>query len=97
MVSAPSAEREFGASIFDLTDENRPMESAVFLLEDISPDDHALVVPGAVFYWFIGYEKSRLGQVRRVSQIRFRRLPRARAHDDRLTKQADEITKRFAF
>ena len=29
VVSAPSAEREFGASIFDLTDENRPMESAV--------------------------------------------------------------------
>ena len=52
-----------------------PDEEAEILLDEISADDLPLVTPGAVFYWSIGYHVDTSGQKRRVSVIRFRRLP----------------------
>jgi hypothetical protein len=51
-----------------------PDEEADFSFREVVPDDRHLVVPGALFTWTIGLEwRSR--QSRRVSEIRFRRLP----------------------
>jgi hypothetical protein len=50
-------------------------EQAEFDLEELSPDDLDLVVPGAVFYWNIGYRDDPSGERTRASIIRFRRLP----------------------
>jgi hypothetical protein len=52
-----------------------PDEEAEIPLEEISEEDQALVQPGAIFYWSIGYLDSRGGQRIRASVIRFRRLP----------------------
>jgi len=52
-----------------------PEEEAEIALEEVPFGDRSLVVPGAVFYWNIGYSDSLSGQRTRVSEIRFRRLP----------------------
>ncbi len=70
-----ASEDEFEAEISDLTDPSRPNEVATFRMDDVSFDDRALVVPGAAFYWCIGYFISEGGQRSRSSMIRFRRLP----------------------
>ena len=50
-------------------------EEATFDLSDVADGDVRLVVPGAVFYWYIGYRIAAWGQKSRVSELRFRRLP----------------------
>jgi hypothetical protein len=52
-----------------------PDEEAEFPLEEVPSGDSALVEPGAIFYWNIGYLETRSGQRIRASMIRFRRLP----------------------
>jgi len=65
------------AFVARLIDQNHdgPDEEAEIPLEEISEEDQALVQPGAIFYWSIGYLDSRGGQRIRASVIRFRRLP----------------------
>lgn len=53
-----------------------PTEVAEFSLEELSPFDVPLVVPGAIFYWNLGYRIAPGGQRSRESVIRFRRMPR---------------------
>ncbi|WP_373507632.1 hypothetical protein [Thiocapsa sp.] len=62
----------FIARLADLT-VHGPEEEAEIAFEEISPDDHPLIVPGALFTWNIGRMAKRNGQVTRVSEIRFRR------------------------
>ncbi len=50
-----------------------PDEEAEFPRDEVSADDWPLIVPGALFSWNMGREW-RDGQVRRVSEIRFRRF-----------------------
>ncbi len=64
----------FFAKLVDLT-QGSPEEEAEFCLDDVSEEDRPLLKPGAIFYWNIGYHDSRTGQRRKVSEIRFRRLP----------------------
>jgi hypothetical protein len=66
---------EFDASLRDMTDPRNPLEQATFFIEEVSPGDAALLEPGAVFYWAVGYE-TQAGQRSRKSTIRFRHLPR---------------------
>ncbi len=62
------------ARLQDLT-EKGPEEEAEFPIEEVSDEDRKFIKSGAIFYWNIGYLDSRTGQRRRVSIIRFRRLP----------------------
>ena len=66
---------EFDAVIHDLRDASFPEEKATFSVQEVPDADKSLIVPGAVFYWNIGYETNVNGQKKRVSIIRFRRLP----------------------
>jgi len=66
---------EFSGALFDLTDTTRLEEVVAFSIDEVSEQDRGLVSPGSVFYWFIGYDVSRSGQLTRTSRIRFRRLP----------------------
>ena len=50
-------------------------EKADILISEVSEDDLPLVVPGAIFYWTIGYYVAKSRQRKRESVIRFRRLP----------------------
>ena len=67
--------------------EIRPEEEVEFPLSEVAPSDEALLVPGAVFYWSIGYRDRLSGQRTRESIIRFRRLPRLSSDD---IKDAEE-------
>lgn len=58
----------------DQGDEPQPDEEAEVYFDEIDPEDHDLVAPGAIFYWSIGYRDGRSGR-ERVSLIHFRRLP----------------------
>jgi len=64
----------FIAKLVDLT-AAATEEEAEFSLDDVSAADRALVRPGAVFYWSIGYRVAVTGQRSRESVLRFRRLP----------------------
>ena len=50
-------------------------EEATIPLEEIAEDDFIRLIPGSIFRWVIGYERSQGGTKRRVSQIVFRDLP----------------------
>lgn len=50
-------------------------ETAEIELDEVDPDDMQLVLPGAVFYWYIGYRTDERGTRRLVMELRFRRLP----------------------
>jgi hypothetical protein len=50
-------------------------EEAEFPMEEVSDADRSFIMPGAVFYWNIGYIDNISGQRTRASVIRFRRLP----------------------
>lgn len=63
---------------------------AEIMMEEVDKDDLALVKPGAVFYWNIGYLKQPSGTMR-ISLIRFRRLPLWRKRQ--LQKAKIEATK----
>lgn len=63
----------FWARIQVLLGEGGDQEAEIFI-EEISLEDRALIEPGAVFYWTIGYLDKPSGRLR-VSHIRFRRLP----------------------
>jgi hypothetical protein len=51
-----------------------PDQETEIYLDEIEPEDQSLIQPGAIFYWSIGYLDRPSGR-RRVSIIRFRRLP----------------------
>lgn len=79
----------FSAVLRDLTDPSRPDERVEMLRDDVSSSDVPLLVPGAVFYWNIGYTEGRGIPRRRTSQVTFRRLPRfIAAFRPRLTPEA---------
>ncbi len=68
-------DNEFVAVIRDLTDLSFPPEEATFSVEEVPEPDLSLVFPGATFYWNVGYETTLSRQRKRVSVLRFRRLP----------------------
>jgi hypothetical protein len=84
---------EFEATLRDLTDRSAPAEAATFPVSEVSPDDRRLIEPGAVFYWFLGQELSSFGQLKRISTIRFRRLP---MWTDAQRRRAAEKSQAFA-
>lgn len=65
-------DKTFWARLADLS-AAFPDEEAEFSMDEIPVDDWSLIVPGALFSWNIGREW-RDSQVRRVSDIRFRRF-----------------------
>lgn len=81
----------FLARLYDLTQKG-PDEEAEFPLEEVSEEDKSLIMPGAIFYWNIGYHDSHYGQRQRSSIIRFRRLPSWRKEEIEASKrEADRI------
>lgn len=67
--------KSFLAVLNDKSRSNSPAEQVEFESIELREDDWALVEPGAVFYWMIGTERTRAGQVRNISNIEFSRLP----------------------
>lgn len=82
----------FIARLYDL-DKKSSDEEAEFPCEEISEEDRELIMPGAIFYWNIGYHDSWCGQRRRSSVIRFRRLPAWRAEEIEASKREAERIK----
>ena len=73
---------EFVAALVDLTaNSSHEEEEATIPLTEIADDDAAALRVGAIFRWVIGYERSRSGTKKRVSQIVFRDLPRVTERD----------------
>ena len=73
---------EFVAALVDLTaNSSHEEEEAIIPLTEIADDDAAALRVGTIFRWVIGYERSRSGTKRRVSQIVFRDLPRITERD----------------
>jgi len=68
------------ANLLDLTDPSKPAEIVELPLAEIAEADRPLALPGSVFYWSIGYERSQGGQISRVSEIRMRRTPEWSQH-----------------
>lgn len=66
---------ECRAIIRDRTTPENPDEEITFSIEEIPESDRPLALPGAVFYWSIGYDDRLDGQRNRVSSIRVRRIP----------------------
>jgi hypothetical protein len=68
-------EGSFVGRVVDLTNQANPEELVTFELDELSPEDRPLAQPGAAFYWTVGIEQSRAGQIKNVEMLNFRRLP----------------------
>jgi hypothetical protein len=55
--------------------DEEPQLTAEFLVESLSPDDRALLAPGAYFYVAVQRFRSRSGRTDTTSSVHFRRLP----------------------
>ena len=85
-------EGSFSAILTDLNNDG-PKEEVTLSFEEVSEEDMALLKPGAIFYWNIGYEKTH-GQVKKASIIRFKRLPEWTEKDwDQIMDKANELEK----
>jgi hypothetical protein len=81
----------FIAQLTDLSSQSED-EEAEIPIEEISLADKAMLAPGAVFYWCIGYRDTPGGQRIRASEIRFRRLPSWTLTElDKARKEAEEL------
>jgi hypothetical protein len=99
------ANDEFTAIIRDKTEEGNPDEEVVLSTDELAVEDLPLLRPGAIFYWSVRYEQERGLPRRRVSRIRFRRVPgwtnadirQSEVIKERLrgiwTKNAEDITR----
>jgi len=88
----------FIARLVDLDHRGASEEEAEILLSEVAEDDLALVTPGAVFYWSIGYRDQPTGERERVSLVRFRRLPRLTVDDvQRARQDAIEMGRRVGW
>lgn len=69
-------DKTFKARLIDITaGERHDREEVELPIDDLTDDDREILAPGRVFRWAIGYQRSRAGSKKRVSQIVFRRLP----------------------
>jgi hypothetical protein len=67
----------FVADLIDLTaGGTKVSQQAEIPLEELSESDAAKLIPGSIFRWAIGYQRTRAGTKMRTSQIVFRDLPR---------------------
>jgi hypothetical protein len=83
----------FTAELHDVHGTDGP-KTAEFDFEEISPSDRALIRPGAIFYWSIGYRRSITGQQERSSSIYFRRLPvRRQVSHTEVRKEAERLAR----
>ena len=96
VLTSPSKDGEFEARLKDLTYPRAPEEAATFSIAQISEGDRDLIVPGGVFYWFIGYEINNYGQLTPIAPIRFRRLPSwTPSQLERLKRKGEETAELF--
>lgn len=80
------------ARLTDMNDSTSPEELVTIGMDAISPQDHELVEPGAVFYWTVLRETDAFENVRNYSQIRFRRLPAwSRGDLERAETEAEQL------
>jgi hypothetical protein len=71
-------------------------EYTTFNFEEIDPADHDLIVPGAIFYWNVGYTVNSVGTKTRDSIIIFRRSPRWSPIDrQRIEEESQNILRCF--
>lgn len=90
-------EEGFTAILRDLTNRKNPEERAEFGVDQIDPPDRRLIIPGAIFYWWIGYRDAPTGTRWTVSTIRARRLPAWSPTDmRRIERDAEELRRLFA-
>lgn len=94
--SVDEKKQEFVAVVRDVTTPSHPEEEVTLSMSEVSPSDRSLLLPYAIFYWTIGYETTELGQIRRFSQIRFRRLPPlTKADQERAIDAARRLAQAF--
>ncbi len=84
---------EITAILEDETDRSADDEEIVFSAQELSEDDRPLAVPGAVFYMAISYEDGRGRPRRRVTTVRFRRLPNWSGREVQKAKDAAQHVK----
>jgi hypothetical protein len=70
----------FRAVLSPIVGDEHTKEADIYV-EDISPDEHTLIRPGAWFYWSIGYHVRKSGVREKMSLFRFVRMPRWRSRD----------------
>ncbi len=90
-------EEVFTARLTDLKNKGIEEDAEIYLTE-VSEEDRPLLLPGAVFYWSIGYRDDYNGQRHNEGFIRFRRLPAFSRKDiDRAQQEAEKIREAFGW
>lgn len=67
------------------------VEFTEFSFDEITPADHELIVPGALFYWTLARKTNEAGTLTNESLVRFRRIPPPGDYHDRVARQEAEV------
>lgn len=65
--------KEIHARIYDINS-HEIIDEISFSAEEFSKSDQKRLVESAIFYWYVGMERTLLGQEKRVSEFRLRRI-----------------------
>lgn len=87
VLDVDAAQRVFRARLVD-PKAVEPDQEIELEIEQVSLADRALVEPGALFFWAIGYVTRSTGRRNLVLSIDFRRLPKPRLDVEQRAKQA---------
>jgi hypothetical protein len=90
-------ENDFTARLVNRTRAQAADEEGRFAMAQLSSEeDRSLLVPGAIFYFSVGYEESPSGQRRTSAFLRFRRLPAWTARElSDVKAEADRLAEIF--
>ena len=65
--------KEIHARVYDINS-HEFIEEITFSSDEFSKSDQQKLVENAIFYWYVGMEKTLFGQEKRVSEFRLRRI-----------------------
>jgi hypothetical protein len=88
----------FWVRLFDKTSPEKPDEEGEILLKDYPKEEQDLIVPGAFFYWIIGYYESTNGKCCPHSSFHFMNWKTEKYDPADLAdarKKAEELMERF--
>lgn len=66
------------------------VEFTDFSFDEITPGDHPLIVPGALFYWTLARKTNEAGTLTNESLVRFRRIPPVGGYHEKIARSEAE-------
>lgn len=90
-------DNSFLAQLYKKDGDEQEIIEGEFDFDDVPKDDRILISPGVFFYWVLGREITKGGQISNVASVRIRRMPTwNRFNIDKTNPKVEDFTSFFA-